>query len=431
MKKLVLVLVVALTAMMMVFAAGAKEAPKTDEVTLRWAYWGGEARIARSEAAIKIFEAQNPGVKVHQEPSGGAGDHFVKVDTQVAAGAGPDIINMGGNFPDYILGGPKGHLALDLFPYAEKGIINLDVIDPGAISYATVKGALYGLSTGANMPALVYNKSLIERVGAPLPPVTSTYPEFRQYLIDLQKRLPSGVYAMQDIGVLPTNSTPFGYWTGYNGTPMYVAAENRTYVTPADAKRYLDLFADYRALGVIPPADIAASYAESNADTSMLVAGKAAIAFLWTNQLDGYQRAMVDEIDLIELPGAAERNSLWQTQSQLYTINKDSKHKDLAAKFINFLVNSPDAAAVLGNDRGNSVSSIARSVGASNVNEQKALSYMAVAGPHTMPENDHVPNDTEYNSTLYLIYQRVAFGQISTEQGGREIVDLINRMIAK
>jgi multiple sugar transport system substrate-binding protein len=212
---------------------------------------------------------------------------------------------------------------------------------------------------------------------------------------------------------------------------MYVAAENRTYVTPADAKRYLDLFADYRALGVIPPADIAASYAESNADTSMLVAGKAAIAFLWTNQLDGYQRAMVDEIDLIELPGAAERNSLWQTQSQLYTINKDSKHKDLAAKFINFLVNSPDAAAVLGNDRGNSVSSIARSVGASNVNEQKALSYMAVAGPHTMPENDHVPNDTEYNSTLYLIYQRVAFGQISTEQGGREIVDLINRMITK
>lgn len=115
----------------------------------------------------------------------------------------------------------------------------------------------------------------------------------------------------------------------------------------------------------------------------------------------------------------------------MYTINKDSKHKDLAAKFINFLVNSPDAAAVLGNDRGNSISSIARSVGASNVNEQKALSYMAVAGPHTMPENDHVPNDTEYNSTLYLIYQRVAFGQISTEQSGREIVDLINRMIAK
>ena len=169
MKKLMLVLLVALTALTMVFAAGAKEAQKTDEVTLRWAYWGGEARIERSEAAIKIFEAQNPGVKVHQEPSGGAGDHFVKVDTQVAAGAGPDVINMGGNFPDYIPGGPKGHLTLDLFPYGASGVINLDVIDPGAIAYATVDGALYGLSTGANMPALVYNKSMIERAGVALP----------------------------------------------------------------------------------------------------------------------------------------------------------------------------------------------------------------------------------------------------------------------
>lgn len=236
---------------------------------------------------------------------------------------------------------------------------------------------------------------------------------------------------MQDIGVLASNSTPFGYWTGYNGTPLYIAAEKATKVTAADAKRYLDLFADYRALGVIPPADIAASYAETNADTSMLVAGKAAIGFLWTNQVDGYQQAMVDEIDLIEFPGAAERNALWQTQSQVYTINKDSPNKEWAAKFVDFLVNSPDAAAVLGTDRGNSVSSIARAVGVSNPNEQKGLDYMAVAGPHTMPENDHVPNDTEFNSTLFLIYQRVAFGQISTAQGGQEIVDLLNRMIEK
>ncbi|MFA5699047.1 MAG: ABC transporter substrate-binding protein [Sphaerochaeta sp.] len=431
MKKITMMLVILLAVTTLVFAAGAKEAQKSDTVTLRWAYWGGEARIERSEAAIKIFEAQNPGVKVHQEPSGGAGDHFVKVDTQVAAGAGPDVINMGGNYPDYIPGGPKGHLTLDLFPYAEQGLINLDVIDPGAIAYATVDGALYGLSTGANMPALVINKSLIERVGAPLPPVTSSYAEFRQYLIDLQRRLPSGVYAMQDIGVLASNSTPFGYWTGYNGTPLYIAAEKATKVTAADAKRYLDLFADYRSLGVIPPADIAASYAETNADTSMLVAGKAAIGFLWTNQVDGYQQAMVDEIDLIEFPGAAERNALWQTQSQVYTINKDSPNKEWAAKFVDFLVNSPDAAAVLGTDRGNSVSSIARAVGVSNPNEQKGLDYMAVAGPHTMPENDHVPNDTEFNSTLFLIYQRVAFGQISTAQGGQEIVDLLNRMIEK
>lgn len=433
MKKMCLFLLVLAMSVSMVFAAGASEAQKgeTAAKTLRWAYWGGEARIARSADAVKLFEAATPGVKVNMEPSGGAGDHFVKVDTQVAAGAGPDIVQMGGNFKDYIPGGPKGHLALDLMPYVQSGIIDISVIDPGAIAYATVDGALYGLSTGANMPALVYNKSLIERVGAPLPPVSSTYEEFRTYLIALQAKLPAGVYAMQDIGLMASNSTPFRYWTGYNGTPLYVASENATKVTVEAAKKYLDLFSDYRALGVIPPADVAASYAETNADSSMLVAGKAAIGFLWTNQLGGYQAAMTDEIDLIEFPGAAQRNALWQTQSQLYTINKDSPNKELAAKFINFLVNSPDAARVLGTDRGNSVSSTARAAGAASPTDQKALAYMAVAGPHTSPEGDHVPNDTELNSTLYLIYQKVAFGRISTQQGAQEIVDLLNRLIAK
>jgi multiple sugar transport system substrate-binding protein len=71
-------------------------------VTLRWAYWGSEARIKRSQAAIDLFTASNPGIAVNPEVSGGTGDHFTKVDTQIAGGSGPDIIQMGGNINDYV-----------------------------------------------------------------------------------------------------------------------------------------------------------------------------------------------------------------------------------------------------------------------------------------------------------------------------------------
>ncbi len=204
-----------------------------------------------------------------------------------------------------------------------------------------------------------------------------------------------------------------------------------TAVTSAAAQKYLELFKDYRDNGLVPPADIASGFAETNADTSMIIAGKAAIGFIWTNQLNGYQAATTDELGLIEFPGAAATKALWQAPSQFYTVNKYSKNPELAVKFINFLVNSPEAAKVLGNDRGASASSTARAAGSTNVNDQKVLEYLNSAGPHSSKETAHLPNDTEFNSTLFLIYQRVAFGQISPATGGQQIYDLITRLIKK
>lgn len=350
----------------------------------------------------------------------------MKVDTQLAGGAGPDIIQMGGNIGDYV----KRGVLLPLESYSGS-ILNTSVIDPSAIQSGTLNGHLYGVSTGVTMPALVHNKTLIEKAGAPLPKTSMTYDEFQAYLTTLKSKLPQGVYPMMDIGALSTNSTPFGYWTRYNGTPLYDAEKNVTYVEPSDAQKYLQLFKNLRDNGLIPPADVAAGFAENNADTSALIAGKVAIDFMWTNQLAGYQAATEDDLELMEFPGAAATKALWQSPSQFYTLNKDSKHPEDAVKFINFLVNSPDAAKVLGNDRGASASSTARAAGSSNPADQKVLQYLNVSGPHSSKETPHVPNDTELNSTLYLIYQQVAFGKISPAQGGQQIHDLLVRLINK
>ncbi|MGA2975570.1 MAG: extracellular solute-binding protein [Spirochaetia bacterium] len=397
-----------------------------DQTTVRWAYWGGESRVKISQQAIDLFQNANPGIKINPEISGGAGDHFVKVDTQLAGGAGPDIIQMGGNINDYV----KRGVLLPLEKYSGT-ILTTSVIDPSAIESGTINGHLYGVSTGVTMPALVYNKSLLDRCGVPQPKASMTYDEFRAFLAALKAKLPAGVYPMQDIGALPTNSTPFGYWLRYNGTPIYDAATNSTPVTAAAAQRYLELFKDYRDNGLVLPADLAAGFAENNADTSAIIAGKVAIDFIWTNQLAGYQGATKDELNLLEFPGAAVKKSLWQAPSQFYTINKDSKNIEAAVKFINFLVNSPDASKVLGNDRGASASATARAAGLANVNDQKVVAYLTVAGPHSSRETAHLPNDTELNSTLYLIYQQAAFAKITPAAGGQQIHDMIVRLINK
>ncbi|MHC6201714.1 ABC transporter substrate-binding protein [Breznakiellaceae bacterium SP9] len=394
--------------------------------TVRWAYWGSESRVKCSQEAINRYQELNPGLLINPEVSSGTGDHFPKVDTQISGGNGPDIIQMGGNIVDYV----KRGVLLPLDQYVP-AILDTATIDAAAIESGTVNGQLYGVSTGVTMPALYYNKSLLQRIGVPLPNVAMTYAEFRDYLLALKAKLPADVYPLQDIGAQSSNSTPFSYWLRYNGTVFYDDVTNTSEVTPEVAQKYLELFKDYRDNGLVPPPDVAANYAETNADSSALIAGKVAIAYCWTNQLAGLQAATTDELDLLEFPGAEATRALWPAPSQFYTVNKDSQKSEEAVKFINFLVNSPDAAKALGNDRGASASSTARAVGAADVNDQKVLDFLAIAAPHSSKETPHLPNDTELNSTFYLVYQQVAFGQLDTTSGGQQIYDLIQRLIKK
>jgi multiple sugar transport system substrate-binding protein len=436
MKKIALVLVVLMTGAALLFAAGGGQqsggsgTPSGGDsgITLRWAFWGSEARVKASQAAIDAFQAANPEIKVNIEVSGGTGDHFNKVDTQLAGGAGPDIIQMGGNFPDYV----AKNVILNLNPY-KGGLLNVSTIDSGAIEAGSVNGNLYGVSTGATIPALIYNKTLLEKAGAPLPKVTQTWEEFRAYLASIKPRLPSGVYPLMDFGSTSSGSTGFGYWLRWNGTPIYDDVTGTTKATAADAKKFLDQFKDYRDNGLVPPADISAGYAETNVDSSSLIAGKVAIGYIVSNQFANFQAATQDELGLIELPGAAATKALWPQLSQVYTVNAASKNIDAAVRFINFLVNSPEAGKIISNDRGISSSSTFRQGAASvaTAADQKVFAYHDIAGPHTTPETPHLPNDTELYSTLNLIYPRVAFGQINTTQGGQEIYELLVRLARK
>src|SRR5690606_3459848 len=68
---------------------------------LRMGWWGNDDRAARTLAVIELFEAAYPDITVVGEPNGGTPDHFQIIDTQLAGNNAPDIIQFGGNWPDY------------------------------------------------------------------------------------------------------------------------------------------------------------------------------------------------------------------------------------------------------------------------------------------------------------------------------------------
>lgn len=63
--------------------------------------WGGQERHDRTLKVIKMYEAQNPNVKIVAEYFGFDG-YFVKLTTQFATGNAPDIIQYGGNLNNFV-----------------------------------------------------------------------------------------------------------------------------------------------------------------------------------------------------------------------------------------------------------------------------------------------------------------------------------------
>ena len=418
-----------------VFASGSRSqnTASSGVSVVRWSYWGAESRLRAVQQSIDVF-TERTGIVVAGEPAPGTNEHFDKFRTQFAGGMAVDIVQAGGDFSNFglndqiISAAGIEDLLLPLDSYVKSGVLDISKVDPAAVQAGTRGGVLYALPVATNMPALVYNKSLIERVGAPLPKVGMTWAEFDAWLRQVQAKLPQGVYVMTDNGATVTGSVFFGYWCGDNGTPMWDGT--KTHLTAAEVQKYFDMWAGWRRDGLIPPAAMAADYAETNEATSSLIAGRTAVTQTWSNQITGYQNATPDTLELIMLPNASVKNGLWGQMSQMMAINKNSRNPQAAVQFLSYYINDPVVWGFLGTSYGIPVTPAGRAAILANAdaNVRKQVDYLDVAGKHASPRNPNMPSDTEWNAGLHLIYQNVAYGRITSAAGAQQVIDLINRL---
>ena len=432
-KNFLLLAAVVLTGIAVFTGCEKKTDAQSANTTIRWSYWGGEARLRLVQQAIDIYTGETGNI-VAGEPAPGTNEHFQKFLVQFAGGNAVDIVQLGGYFsnlgiPDDGASAPDlKDFLLPLDDFVKNGALSTQDVDTAAIKGGTRDGKLWAIPVAMNMPALIYNKSLLERIGAPKPQVSMSWNEFEAWMAQVKAKLPSGVYVMTDNSATQSGSVFFGYWAGQNDTPMWTGKETK--LTASEVQKYFDMWAKWRAAGYIPPANIAADYAETNESTASLIAGKTVVSQVWSNSITPYQAATKDELDLIELPNAAVTNGLWGQMSQMMGINKKSKNSAAAVKFLNYYTNDPRVWALLQTQYGMPVTSTGRNAILANATPEtkKQVAYLDVAGKHVSTPNPNMPKDTEWNSGLFLIAQNVAYGRITTSAGGQQVIDLINRL---
>lgn len=394
---------------------------------LRFGWWGNDDRAARTLQVIQLFQDAYPEIKVIGEPNGGTADHFQIIDTQLAGNNAPDIIQFGGNYPDYI----KYLEPLNDYLGKQLMINTPEQFDQTALIPATRDGKLWVVSLGTNTLILAYNKTMIEAAGVALPKDNMTWDEMIAYGKELKAKLPEGVWPFVDNS---TNTANYmSYFYTQQGTPLYTLDDGgKSYATVESAKKWLQMWADMRAEGLIPDADTTAAYGETGTDNSALVAGKAAIGLIWSNQLAAYQAAMTDKLGATTLPVGGQPSYVIQ-MSQYLGIYNGSKNKEAAALFINFFVTSPAAGAVLQTNRGVPCSPAVRAKIAAGATKTDAEVYRIynVVADRTIPQGPNLPNDQEFVNELRLIGQQVAYGQSTVDQAAADLQALIERLVKK
>lgn len=395
---------------------------------IRMGWWGNDDRAQRTLAVIELFEAAYPDISVVGEPNGGTPDHFQIIDTQLAGNNAPDIIQFGGNWPDYkqYLEPLNGYLGKQLM------IDTPETFDQTALIPATdADGNLYAVSLGTNTLVLAYNKTMIEAAGVDLPADNLSWDDLIAYGEELKAALPEGVAAFVDNS---TNTANYmSYFYTQQGTPIWTLDDGGTsYATVESAQKWLQMWADMRAAGLIPDADTTYTYTEDGPDSSAFVAGKAAIDLIWSNQGAAYQAAMTDEIGMTTLPSGGEPAYAIQ-MSQYLGMNNASQNKEAAALFINFFVTSPEAGAILQTNRGIPSSPVVRQAIADQATATDAAVYRiydAIAD-RTVPQGPNLPNDQEFVNELDLLGQQVAYGVSSVDQAAADLQALIERLAVK
>ena len=313
-------------------------------VELRFSWWGNDARAKITQEAIDRFQEQNPDITIKPEFADFDG-YFDRLATSVAAGDAPDVITLGGAYPrEY---GDRGAL-LDLSTVSEE--LDTSMFPEAALGNGSFSGTQYGVPTGVNTYAVLANPRVFEEAGVALPDDdTWTWEDYVDIANEISANSPEGVYGTSD----PTSADALDLYSRQQGKGLYTEDGK----LDIDAQILTDWWTMSKGLmesGGAPEASMTTELAgQPSPEQTLMGRGLAGLQLEWSNQYAAFTSASGDPLVLLRAPGeSVQEPGMWLQASQLYTISAKSEHPKEAARFVDFLVNDPQAGKIIKTDRG-------------------------------------------------------------------------------
>lgn len=407
-------LLYALLAAVVVFA-GLPALVRAADEPLRIMWWGSQVRHDRTLRVLDMF-TERTGIQFEPEFYG-FDDYISKLNILIAANDPPDLMQLGGNFPTYI-----DHIEF-LNAYIQRGLIDVSNTDESFIAITTLEGNTVGLSSGTNAPAVAYDPEILARAGLAEPAFNWTWDEFEQMAMKIRASL--GI-----LGVALTRNDEF--WILTTVVPQYGTGESLFLEPYRLALNYNDdnYVADYLRMvkrltdaGAYPnPAQMAEI---RDVEGNPIVRGEAAMAYIFSNQFVALSEAAGRPLKMVSLPRVYRDGPLSLTimSSQMFSIAKNSRQKEAAARFIDFWVNDVEANLVLMGERGVPIMRHVRDALAPHLTpaEQEIYAYLNRLGREAATEILlDSPVQTQVRDVYIRLAEEVVFGRTDPLAAARQ-----------
>lgn len=426
--KKILSLVLALVMLMsMVSVAFAEITVPSDPITLRFSWWGGDARHEATLKVIDQFEALYPNVTIEPEYGGSDGYHE-KLATQLAGNTAADIFQVDPEtFPTYYANNPDqfwnlDELGVDSSKF-EKAYISLSI-------NGGYDGKQMGLPTGIAGPAILVNKDMADAMGVEMVKEGLVWEDWIELGKAVQAKDPS-VYLLccnkeyMAILVVMTYAKQLVGGTIFQDGKLMLTEEQLTKIY-----EYVKAMYDN---GVVPPAEYSAAYVgdDIQSDPNWL-AGKYVGTFAYISTTDvmvaGNPNANYVAGSLPVEAGATEGG--WASNTpQLLCIPKSSANPEAAAAFIDYFFNNPESMKTLGAVRSVPPTAEHRELAAASGALTQIVSDCAgVAVAIGGTPNDKVVSGQEGKQIFYDAVEMIAYGEMTPAEAAAESIERLKEL---
>ncbi|TFB67521.1 ABC transporter substrate-binding protein [Cryobacterium sp. Hz9] len=313
------------------------------DVTLNFAFWGNDVRADLYTQAIAAFNVEHPNITVNSTfldfPA-----FWEKRQTEAAGGGLPDVMQFDYS---YLRQYSESNLLLDLEPYFGDTIAT-DGLSEGILQIGVVNDVTTAIPTSTNAWGMFTNPKLMDSLGVEPYEGGGSWQDYSDWMESATAAgAEAGVYGGSD-------------WTGrIQNFEIQLRSEGSFLFDDAgkagfDKERLAEFWNE--GAPVREEIGIPAQRVEELMPLSPFASAVATSELTWDNFGSGYLGSLGEsytELDLVAPPVTVEGSAdLYLKPSMLHAVAATTEHPEASTILVDFLINSPEAGAIFGTNRG-------------------------------------------------------------------------------
>lgn len=428
MKKKVLAAVIT-ACMTMGMTAGIVSADDSEQITLRFSWWGGDERLEATLAVIDQFEELHPNITIEAE-YGSSDGYSDKLATQLAGGTAADIIQIDpGLMPALV--SEESNYFIDYNDY-DFDFSNFDESYYTARINGCYDGKQLGIPTGISGGAVLVNQDLADAIGIDFS-TQYTWDDVFEWAKKVRE-YDDSMYLICSNKDYLANIIANNYAKQLSGKTFINEETKEINLTEEQWTEVYQFVQRLYDEEVVAPASYSAAYSGDNLQSDPnWIAGKYVCCINYMSTMEVVAAANTDATYTAGLFPLMEGSDVdaWNANCpQVISVNSKSEHIEEAVAFVDYFFNNETAMETLGCTRSVPPTAKAREICTETGSLSELLSSAAdVASSYSGMVDDKYFSSSEAKQIFTDQVEAVGFGATTPEDAASETIKLLENYL--